>query len=219
MTERMRVICSHLPAVGTLADVGCDHGYMTKYALDHGLCERAYVSDVSAESLSKAEKLLEREIADGRCFSVCADGLEGLPEPPDCVLIAGMGGEEIVRILSRGIPQQFVLQPMKNADKVRAFLLRNGCGIVADYTFSDGKWYDLIVGFASGDSVYTDWEIAFGRDNLKNPTDAFLRKIRKEQRDLRNALASPALSVENRDALRKRLYDLEEITDAIDGDL
>ena len=128
---RIEVICAHIPKSRVFADIGCDHGYCTQYALAHGLCERAYISDISAACLKKAEELLGAEIAAGRCVPVCADGMDGLPEPPDCVLIAGMGGEEIVSILSRAarLPARFVLQPMKNAEKVRAFLVARGARI------------------------------------------------------------------------------------------
>ena len=122
MTERLAYICRHIPRARVFADIGCDHGYCTQYVLERGLCERAYVSDVSAECLEKAKTLLQNEIAAGRCIPVCADGLEGIPEAADCVLCAGLGGEEMVRILSlRPLPEHFVLQPMKNTEKVRRF--------------------------------------------------------------------------------------------------
>lgn len=220
MTRRIEIICSHLPSVRTFADVGCDHGYCTRFMLQNGRCERAYISDISRESLKKAERLLEEYIRAGQCVSVCADGMSELPETPDCALIAGMGGEEIIHILSDAdIPPLFVLQPMRNADKVRAFLLSKGCRIRKDYTFSDGKYYDLIVGESGGGDEYTDWEISYGRDNLKSPTPDFIRKLRKEQGELRKLLESTALSRESREEVRSRLYRVEAVIDAIEGDL
>ena len=160
---RIETVCSHLPRCAVLADVGCDHGYCTRYAFDNGLCERAYITDVSAPSLKKAARLMQKEIAAGRCIPVCCDGLDGVGELPDCVLIAGMGGEEIVSILARlpALPASFVLQPMKNSEKVRAFLCGRGAGITADYTFSDGKWYDLIAGCADGGTKYSAFECRY----------------------------------------------------------
>lgn len=220
MTERIKIICSHLPKVEIFADVGCDHGYCTQYMLRRGLCETAYISDISKGSLSKAEKLLSREIAEGKCVPVCADGLKGVPHC-DLVLIAGLGGEEIVRILTEGyLPQKFVLQPMKNAERVRAFLVERGCNILSDDTFyAEGKYYDLITGENAGGSAYSDWEIAFGRDNLKKMPEAFLGKLREEENKLRAYLASMEMSEKSRDEVRKRLYQMEVITDAVDGDL
>ncbi len=221
MTERIKIICSHLPKAELFADVGCDHGYCTQFMLRRGLCRTAYISDISKGSLSKAEELLFCEIAEGRCVSVCADGMKGLPAQCDCVLIAGLGGEEIVRILTEGyVPRKFVLQPMKNSERVRAFLLERGCAIVSDDTFfAEGKYYDLITGENTGASEYSDWEIAFGRDNLKRKSQAFFGKLKGEERKLRAYLAQTGMSEKSRDDVLRRLYEMEVITDAFEEDL
>ena len=213
--DRISVICAHIPGCRVFADIGCDHGYCTAYVLEKGLCERAYVSDISAACLKKAETLLAAEIAAGRCVPVCADGLDGVQDA-DCVLIAGMGGEEIVRILSRApLPERFVLQPMHNVEKVRRHLLARGAYIEEDFTFEDGKFYDLIVGRAAGGDAYSDFEYRYGRDNLKSPSAAFLRKLRKEADVLREALAAD-VKREQREALLERLHESEAIIDAIE---
>ena len=213
--DRLSLICAHIPACRVFADIGCDHGYCTAYVFEKGLCERAYVSDISAACLKKAETLLAAEIAAGRCVPVCADGLDGVQDA-DCVLIAGMGGEEIVRILSRApLPEHFILQPMHNVEKVRRHLLARGAHIEEDFTFEDGKFYDLIVGSAAGGDVYSDFEYRYGRDNLKAPSAAFLRKVRKEADVLREVLAA-GVRGEQREALREKLHELEAISDAIE---
>ncbi len=215
MTKRQRTVCSHIPRVKTFADVGCDHGYMAKFALDNGLCDFAYLTDVSRGSLSKAEQLLKRQIAEGRAQAFCCDGMNALPQIPDCALIAGMGGEEIVKILSeRLLPRYLVLQPMKNAEKVREFLLSNGHKITADYTFEDGKFYDMIVS-ERGEDCYTLLQIRFGRDNLSHPSQAFVKRLNKEGGELRVRLTNDALSEKSRQELLNRLSQIEEANDEI----
>lgn len=167
---RIETLCSYLGVCDTFADVGCDHGYCTLYMLKNALCAKAYITDISQKCLAKAEKLLQSFIAAGKCESVCCDGLKGLPEDIDEVLIAGMGGEEIIKILKEGfIPRKFVLQPMKNAPSLRRFLLDSGCAITADDIFGDGKFYFVIKGERGGGTVYGERELALGRDSLKNP--------------------------------------------------
>ncbi len=223
MTKRISVICSHLPKARVFADVGCDHGYCTQFMLQNGLCERAYISDISAGSLKKAETLLAEFLESGQCTAVCADGLSGITEPCDCVLIAGMGGEEIVHILeSVPLPQNFVLQPMKNSEKVRGFLIARGARITKDFTFQDGKFYDLIVGSSGGnehaDERYTDFELLFGRDNLLAPTEDFKRKIRRERANLRKRLTAK-MSVKSREELLAKLKFYDEVNDVFEDDL
>ncbi|MDE6373506.1 MAG: class I SAM-dependent methyltransferase [Clostridia bacterium] len=168
---RIEKICSYIERSDTFADIGCDHGYCTRYALQSGMCGSAIIADISSKSLNKAEELLAPYIEDGRCRAVCCDGLRDIPRDIGQVLIAGMGGEEIIKILTEGfIPEKFIFQPMKNADKLRRFLLSSGCEITVDDIFKDGKFYFIIKGKREGNRLsYTAEEYAFGRDSLNNP--------------------------------------------------
>ncbi len=220
MTERIREICESLSYAEVFADIGCDHGYCTEYMLKHDLCARAYISDISAGSLSKAEKLLKKEIEKGRCIPVVANGLEGIKEPCNLVLIAGMGGEEIIKILTdRPLPERFVLQPMQNSEKLRRFLIERGARIERDDTFGSGPTYDRIVGYGEGGDGYSEFEYRYGRDNLRSPSKAFLLKLEHDMKNYRTALAAPTLNGARRDGVRQKLYELEMIRDAIEGDL
>ena len=110
--KRIDTLCSLLLPAKTFADVGCDHGYCSEYMLKNSLCEKAILSDISKGSLKKAETLLFRYIEEGRAEAVLGDGFCGVPKTTDEVLIAGMGGHEIVDILSDEkygfLPERFV---------------------------------------------------------------------------------------------------------------
>lgn len=219
---RIEKICSHLPKGGKLADVGCDHGYCARQAFRLGLFEKVYVSDISEGSLSKAKKLLAKEIGEGRCVPVLADGMHGLPDDCDCLLIAGLGGEEIVRIVGEGyLPRNFVFQPMKNPEKVREFLLSKGANITADYTFGEGFYYEIIVGNTdrTPEYGYSEWELKFGRDNLLAPSPSFISKMKEERRKLKEYLARAELGQKSRGEIFDRLYEIEVITNAFEEDL
>ena len=170
ISKRLEKIFSYLTSCEYLADVGCDHGYIAKLALDSGIAKKVCVSDISEKSLNKAINLLS-DYGDEKVFSVVSDGLELVPNTVDQVLIAGMGGEEIVKILSSShfLPKKLVLSPMKNGEKVRKLLIELGYEIVHDTIFSDGdKFYFLITADFGGKSVYTDMELEFGKESLKS---------------------------------------------------
>ena len=210
LTRRLAVLCSLIPAADTLADVGCDHGYCTLYALEKGLCRKAYISDISALSLHKAEKLLSRYMAEGKAESVCCAGLEKIPPSVGAVIIAGMGGEEILSILREGfLPPKLLLQPMQNTPKVRAFLLENGYAIERDFTFRDGKYYDVLFAERGGAGrKYDARSIEFGYDNLHFPSEDFMRKVEEDIAKCRARLERAGKSVP---AVEERLRALTEI--------
>ncbi len=218
-SKRIETLCSLLTKTEVFADVGCDHGYCSEYMLKNGLCKKAILSDISKGSLAKAEELLAEYIKDGRAKSVLGDGFYGVPKDVGEVLIAGMGGSEIVSILSDKaygfMPNRFVFQPMHDAEKLRRYILENGGEIERDFTFADGKFYDVICGKKAkcGGQVrkYSDAEYEFGRENLeKMPTD-FVKRTKKQLANIDKYLKNPKLQQESKDALEERKKRLQGV--------
>ena len=211
MNYRLNRIFSEIPSCGVFADIGCDHGYMTKAMLDSGKCERAIVSDISEKCLEKARVLLDDYIADGKVESVVSNGFEKVGEN-DLALIAGMGGEEIISILTKAkaLPEKLVLQPMKNPDKVRLTVVKLGYRIVKDLVFFAGdKYYDLMVLVKGKDSL-TDEEIEFGRTNILSPSDDFKRLTRERKEKLAEYLKNENLSERSRLDMTAEMERLEK---------
>ncbi len=212
-SKRIDTLCLLLEKTDVFADVGCDHGYCTEYALKNGLCNHAIFSDISAGSLDKAKKLLADYVKTGKATAVLGGGFYGVDKEVGQVLIAGMGGCEIIGILADKkygfMPKRFVFQPMQNADKLRRYILENGGYIERDFTFEDGKFYDVIVG-GRGDraQTYSEEEYEFGKDNLKEKGVAFVKRVKKQLRQIDEVLQTPTLSEESERELllrKKRL--------------
>ena len=97
LTKRLQQLVSALPHCNTLADVGCDHGYVGVEALARGIAKRVIFVDVSAPSLQKARQNCPTELLPCADF-VCCDGLGSIVA--DTAIIAGMGGLETISILT-----------------------------------------------------------------------------------------------------------------------
>ncbi len=216
MKERIAKLCALLDRCSCFADVGCDHGYCAEYMLKNALCDKAYVTDISEGSLSKAKKRLEAFIQAGTCVAVRCDGLEGVPEDDvDLVLIAGMGGDEIIHILeSSYIPRSFVFQPMKNGEKLRSYLLDNACSIEYDGIFTEQrgaeeKFYFVIKGKRYGKSaVYSRAALAFGRDSLGS---AELKRYIEKEIDKNLQYLSGGVSPRSKKIIETRLKFLKGV--------
>lgn len=187
--DRIQKIVNAIPVCDTLADVGCDHGFVGIGALVQGLAKRVRFVDVSAPSLAKARQNLSDKFADKADFT-CRDGLGDIVV--DCAVIAGMGGLETISVLegAEHLPQNLVLQPMRNQPDVRRWLIAHGYGISSDKMFkSAGKYYDLIVaqkGFVDVD--LTETEILFGKDNIRTKNADFAQYILHKKNDLKKIL-------------------------------
>ena len=138
----------------------------------------------------------------------------------DEVLIAGMGGSEIVSILSDEkygfMPKRFLFQPMHDSEKLRRYILSNGGYIERDYTFEDGKFYDVLVGgiVEEGGQVcveYTEAEYEFGKENLALMPQAFVKRTKKQIDNIGKYLKQPNLQEESKRALLARRERLQGV--------
>jgi len=132
LSERLSAIADRVPKDSVVCDIGSDHGILPLYLLKTGRCCRAIVTDLNRLPLDRARNALAEEGVEHLADFFLADGIEKIVSLcPDVYVIAGMGGETIAGILSRGmkclpIGAQFVLQPMTRDAFLRKFLYENG---------------------------------------------------------------------------------------------
>lgn len=134
-----------------LADVGCDHGYLSIYLYKTSICPKCIAMDVNPGPLAAARENIRRYGADAGVETRLSDGLAALqPGECGCILLAGMGGDLIVRILQAKKTvldevSELVLEPQSEPFKVRTFLQENGFAVTReDMTRERGKYYPLI---------------------------------------------------------------------------
>ncbi|MBE5758099.1 MAG: SAM-dependent methyltransferase [Clostridiales bacterium] len=152
-----------------VADVGCDHGKLSEYLLTHNICQKVFVSDISKSSLQKAIDLLTSKNLNFE--SICCDGLSKFNgiHIDECV-ISGMGGDEIVKIISSSpiTIEKYILSPQHNEIDVKKFMLKNGYRIVTDKIIKDKNKFYTICKFEYTNEVYNydEFDLHFGKDNF-----------------------------------------------------
>ncbi len=164
LTKRLSKILSLAPVCDVLADVGCDHGKLGVAAIECKKAQKVIFTDISAPSLAKARELAKRRGVEDRCEFFCGSGLCG--KTADCAVVAGMGGKEILAILSKAteLPQSLVLNPMRGAPQLRQALQKDYF-FEYDQKFFDGKYYDLMLLKRGGD-LLDEKQIKYGKTNL-----------------------------------------------------
>lgn len=148
LQPRLQMLSDLVPPAAALADVGTDHGYLPVYLLQKGAIRRAIASDIGAEPLDHARRTAE-EYGISLELRLC-DGLQGIaPEEVDTVVIAGMGGESIITILSAAPWTKngcrLILQPMTRQELLRRWLAENGYRFTAERLVEDkGTIYPIL---------------------------------------------------------------------------
>lgn len=166
-----RVIC---------ADVGCDHGYLSIYLVEKGICGKVYATDINEKPVSIAKRNIIARDNKGLGLSekievrLC-DGLDGLARLGIThVVICGMGGEVISGIIDRArsfknVDSEFILQPMSAEYELRQWLCENGFYIRDEKLLKDsGRIYTVMSVVYTGEKYrYSPCELILGRKNIQ----------------------------------------------------
>lgn len=148
---RLRV-CAGLVRVGAkLADIGTDHAYLPVWLAMNGKISSAVACDVREKPLASGAENIEKYGCGAIVKTRLSDGLDEVtPDDADDIVIAGMGAELIVDILSRADwvrspDKRLILQPMTKAFVLRKWLCDEGFEILREIPCTHaGKYYTVI---------------------------------------------------------------------------
>lgn len=131
LDPRLSAIAHMVRPGARTADIGTDHGYLIAHLAEEGVIPFGYACDINPKPLEKARGLLQSRGLLGRVKVLLTDGLSCLPrDSVDDIVIAGMGGDTIIHILSAAgwtdPDKRFLLQPMTHAPQLRRYLCRAG---------------------------------------------------------------------------------------------
>ena len=129
---RLRAIAGMVTKGNRLADVGCDHGYLSIWLVSEKTVPSAIAMDVRPGPLSRARENITRYGLEDYIETRLSDGLAKLePGEGDTLVIAGMGGPLIVR--EEMIKEDGKFYPMMKA-------VRNNAGEKTVYT-EEEAWF------------------------------------------------------------------------------
>lgn len=218
LPKRLETIIERMPDSGCLADVGCDHAYVAIEAVRRGRAARALACDVRKGPLQQAaEHILCAGLA-GKIETRLSDGLEKVaPGEADTVVVAGMGGPLMERILQGRLEDfaHFVLSPQSEIPHFRRFLLAEGMQIDEETMLIDeGKYYVILnvsqrADAASSDSMYvTEEDFLYGGCLLRR-LDPVLKSFLEKEKTRYEGILRQTDSLEVRTAYQHCMNALE----------
>ncbi len=189
---RLGMIAENIPRCSILADVGTDHAFIPIYAVEASLCERAVAADVRPGPLTAARKNIAKHGLESRIETRLGDGLGPICEPEcDVVVIAGMGGPLIRRILAESSEKAkkcrlLLLQPNNAPEALRKWLYENCFSIIGEDLAEDsGKLYCLIKAKWTGTyEKRDDFDCYIGRKLLESDDPLIIPYLKKKLGEL-----------------------------------
>ena len=168
MDDRLREAAALVPQGSIVADIGTDHAYLPCWLVKSGRCPQALACDVASGPLSRARSVIQGQGLSHRVSLRLGDGLQALaPGEADVLILAGMGGRLICAILERGAAvlarvRRLILQPQRNPELVRQWLMEHEWRIVAESLAQVGaQWYNIIAA-QPGSMELDPAELAYG---------------------------------------------------------
>lgn len=182
LSKRLNTVLSFIDRSDILADIGTDHGYLIKKALEKGVSFAQGVENKSGP-FNRATLNLETEINSGRCILSLSSGLDNLDDTIDTVVISGMGGELIARIIDENLATAQKMKKLILAPNIKNFELRkylsNHYFVISNETIikEENHFYEIIVASYSKDKVeLSNVDCLFGPCLLKEKSPLFKEK-------------------------------------------
>lgn len=203
-----------------VADVGTDHAYLPIWLVLNNLIPYALATDVREGPLLNAKKNIVKFNVENKVNTRLSDGLDSINhDEVDDIVIAGMGGELIIKIISRAgwlkdNCKHLILQPMSAEPELREFLAREGFKInLEQAVVSYGKVYTVMS--VLFDNTLNDFDKIYPYiGKLKeNLTPEAYMYVKRTVRDLKNKLKGCKFTknFEKADELQYIISELEEL--------
>ena len=190
-----------VPRCGTVADVGCDHGYLTISLLENGVADSAIAMDINAGPLKKAQENITAAGLSSRASLRISNGLQKLEEnEADVICICGMGGTLIGKIIVAEervakSAETLIIEPQSDYYSLRKTLMEMGFVIIdEDLTCEENKIYPIIKLYYEPDegkrTLLSEAELEYGPVIIKKVPKLLIKLLDKNEKEYSSILES-----------------------------
>lgn len=217
LSKRLQAVANMVTEGRTVADVGCDHGFVSIYLIEQMRAERVIAMDVNVGPMQIAREHVAEHGLQDKIEVRLSDGVTALHQgEADSLVIAGMGGRLMVKILSDGIGidgtdkihelKELILQPQSEIWLVRQYLATIGFAIdKEDMVLEDGKYYMMMHAVPVEMTIFDK----YGRYLLEHRHPVLQEYLLKYEKQYQSILSE--LSGDNEKTVRRKQEILKEL--------
>ncbi len=160
ISDRLRTVASLVSDNSYIIDVGCDHALLSIYLVQTLKNVKVIASDINSNPLKIARANIKKFKLENKIEVIEQDGIKNLNPKVDTIIIAGMGGILISKILDDKDNltniKQIIASPNNDFPLVRKTLKKIGFSIEHEQIILDKKPY-LIIKAIPGKNVHLDY--------------------------------------------------------------
>jgi len=167
ISARLLACCNYVNQNDRIADVGCDHGYLSIHLLLSGIARSAIASDVNEQPLQAALRNAQKYGVRNKMEFYLSDGVRNIPRDFECLVCAGMGADTMISILSaapwlKSPGYRLILQCQSRRPELRRWLSEEGYAIRREDLVRDGKF------------IYTVMEVIYAPGTALTPAQCYI---------------------------------------------
>jgi len=151
MSQRLHLAASMVDKGAKVADIGCDHAYISIFLIQNNIADSVIAMDVRKGPLEIAKKNIAEYGLSDKIETRLSDGFSSVQKgESNTAVITGMGGLLITGIIEAGLSKmtsgyRLVLGPQSELFEVREYLARREFRILDEKMLcEEGKFYTLI---------------------------------------------------------------------------
>ena len=145
LSKRLLTCAGFVRPGDRIADIGCDHGYLSIYLLKNNIASQAIAADINEMPLQSARRNAERFCVGDKIRFFLSDGVKSIPKDFDTLICAGMGADTMVSILQAAPwlecrQYRLILQCQSKTHMLRQYLSAHGFSIERETVLRDGRF-------------------------------------------------------------------------------
>ena len=167
LSSRLLACCDYVNKGDRVADVGCDHGYLSIHLLTQGIAKSCIASDVAEGPLQSALRNARKFGVKNKMEFYLSDGVRNIPRDFDALVCAGMGADTMISIIGaapwlKDSKYRLILQCQSKRPELRQWLYSEGFRINRETLAKDGKF------------VYTVMEVVYDPGHSITPAETYI---------------------------------------------
>ena len=168
LSDRLLACAGFIKKGSRVADIGCDHGYLSLYLLQQGIASSVIASDINEGPLQSAVRNARKFGFSEKISFYLSNGVRNIPRDFDTLVCAGMGADTMMSIISDAYnwladPRYtLILQCQSKRPELRQWLYDKGFRINRETLAKDGKF------------VYSIMEVVFDPGHGITPAETYI---------------------------------------------
>lgn len=145
LSKRLTLCADMVGTARRVADIGCDHGYLSIHLLKNCGVQSVIASDINEQPLQSAVRNAMKFGVRNKIEFFISDGVRNIPRDFDCLVCAGMGADTMISILEaapwlKNENYRMILQCQSKTSMLRQYLSEQGWRIRREAVVRDGRF-------------------------------------------------------------------------------